>query len=223
MNHYLHGVPMDKKRKMKIAIKFLRKNYYKKHSLAKDKFRLLISTVLSQRTRDENTATAAARLFSSAKTPQQILKLQRKKLEQLIHASGTYRQKADRIRKICKIIIKKYKGSVPKMREELLALPGVGYKTSDIVLSYGYGVPTIAVDTHVNRIPKRIGIVPKKAGFEEVREILESLTPENDRFVVNLGLVRFGQQLCRPVNPKCRVCGLNKICKFGISKLKNKQ
>ena len=214
---------MNRKQKMQCVIGFLKRNYYEERSLAKNKFCLLIATVLSQRNRDESTAIASMRLFSVAKTPQAILKLPKKKLEALIKKSGTYRQKAERIRKICRILIDEYNGHVPKTRSELLALPGVGYKTADIVLSYGYGVPTIAVDTHVNRIPKRIGIVPESAELEEVRLLLEKLTPKKDRFVVNLGLVRFGQGICRPVGPKCQVCALNTICKYGKNRIGTKK
>ncbi|MBI5061758.1 MAG: endonuclease III [Candidatus Aenigmarchaeota archaeon] len=207
---------------MNTLVSFLRKNYYKERLLVKDKFRLLITTVLSQRTRDENTDAAAKRLFSVAKTPKQTARLSKKRLEELIKSSGTYRQKAKHIKEISKIINEKYNSRVPQTREELLSLPGVGYKTADIVLSYGYGVPTIAVDTHVNRIPKRIGIVPEKTKLEEARLILEALTPKKDRFVVNLGLVRFGQEICRPIGPKCQVCELNRICNYGIRLLRSK-
>jgi endonuclease-3 len=200
--------------KVKKLIGFLEKRYGYQETGRMKKFELLITTVLSQRTRDENTWHASRQLFSVARTPEKISKLPLKKIESLIRPSGPYRQKALRIKKISKMVLKDYKGRVPKTREELMNLPGVGYKTADIVLSYGFGVPTIAVDTHVNRIPKRIGIVDKKANVEEVREKLESLVPEKQRFVVNMGLVRFGQEICRPVNPKCLECPLNTICNY---------
>jgi endonuclease-3 len=125
-----------------------------------------------------------------------------------------YRQKTIKIRRVCKAIMEKYKGRVPDNREELLTLYGVGFKTADIVLSYGFGIPTIAVDTHVSRIPKRIGIVDEKANVEEVRNELERLTPKKQRYIVNVGFVRFGQTLCRPVGPKCPQCELKKICSY---------
>ena len=205
--------------KMRLITEFLKKRYTTRHYLMRNKFRLLITTILSQRTRDETTEDVSRKLFSVAKTPEQMLELSKKRLEHLIRSAGPYRQKADRIRKVCQILIEKYDGNVPRTRTELLELPGVGFKTADIVLSYGFGIPTIAVDTHVNRIPKRIGIVPDSAGVEEVRNILERLTPEKDRFVVNLGMVRFGQQVCRPVNPKCPPCPFNYFCKYGKKRL----
>ncbi|UCG95742.1 MAG: endonuclease III [archaeon] len=200
--------------KMKKIIRFLEKRYGYPEIGGGSKFRLLVTTVLSQRTRDENTSRAAKRLFSVAKTPEAICKLPLKRIEKLIRPSGPYRQKAERIKKLSKIILKDHKGRVPMTREELMKLPGVGYKTADIVLSYGFGVPTIAVDTHVNRIPKRIGVVNEKAGVEEVRKRLESFVTGKKRFLVNLGLVRFGQEICRPVNPKCSECPLKGVCEY---------
>ena len=200
--------------KIRTLIRFLKRRYGYPEIGKGSKFELLIGTVLSQRTRDENTYRAASRLFSVASTPQTISKLPLKKIEELIRPSGPYRQKAKRIKEISKILLKDHKGRVPMTREELMSLPGVGYKTADIVLSYGFGVPTIAVDTHVNRIPKRIGITNEKDDVEEVRKKLESMVKGKERFLVNLGLVRFGQQVCRPVHPKCEECPLKKICKY---------
>lgn len=214
---------MDKKEKMKAVLKFLKKNYETEHALARNKFMLLIGTILSQRSRDVTTAKAERSLFSVAKTPEAISKIPIKKLQSLIRISGPYRQKAKRIKAVSRIILRKYDGTVPKSREALLELPGVGFKTADIVLSYGYGVPTIAVDTHVNRIPRRIGIVGKAANIEEARIVLESLTPEKDRFVVNLGLIQFGQGICKPLKPLCHKCKLNKICEYYNSFLSHKK
>ncbi len=207
---------MDKEEKMKRIITFLEKNYPKGmvHFPARNKFMLLVGTILSQRSRDENTSKAVHNLFSVAKTPAEILRLPTKKLQALIRVSGPYRQKSKRIKQVCRILIKRYKGKVPRTREQLIELPGVGFKTADIVLSYGFGVPTIAIDTHCNRIPKRIGIVNQKADVEEVRKELEKLTPIKHRLIVNHGLVRFGQTICRPIGPKCRLCPFRSFCKY---------
>jgi len=178
---------------------------------------LLIGTVLSQRTRDENTEKATRQLFAVAKTPKQILKLPIKKLQSLIRVSGPFRQKSKRIKQISKIILEKYKGKVPNNREELIKFPGVGYKTADIVLMYGFGIPRIAIDTHCNRIPKRIGLVNKKANVEEVREKLESLFPKSKWYLINFGFVSFGKEICKPVNPFCtkdpKNCPFSSFCK----------
>jgi len=198
-------------------LKVLKKRYGKEirtRPWSRDVFKVLISTILSQRTRDENTERAAAALFSKAGTPEKILKLKQKELEKLIRPSGPFRQKAKRIKAVSKIISEKYKGKVPKTREELMELPGVGFKTADVVLMYGHGVPSIAIDTHCNRVPKRIGLVDEKANVEEVKQTLETLIPKKDWYIVNMGLVQFGREICRPINPRCEVCLMSKYCKY---------
>lgn len=204
---------------IKIIIKFL-EGFYKKRIGSvhhEDPFEVLISCVLSQRTREENTEIASENLFNAAKTPKKILKLSDKKLENLIRPSGFYRQKAKRIKQICKILLKDYRGKVPKTREELLKLPGVGWKTSAIVLSYGLGIPIIAVDTHVFRVSKRIGLVDEKADVEEVREELQEIFPRDKWYLVNLGFVNFGREICKPINPLCTKdknnCPFSGFCK----------
>lgn len=212
---------MNRKTRARILVGFLKKKYSVKIEKHRKRnanvFQTLISCVLSQRTRDQNTAKASERLFSVADTPGKIAKLPDKKLQELIRVSGPYRQKARRIKEISKIILEKYKGRIPRDREELMELPGVGFKTADITLSYGFGIPTIAVDTHVNRISKRIGFIGQEANVEEVRKKLESLIKGDDRFVVNIGLVKFGQEICNPIRPKCSVCGLTRICDYYVS------
>ena len=199
-------------------IEFLKQRYGKDiknfHSSNRGVFRVLITTILSQRTRDENTERAASALFSKADTPEKILKLSRKELEKLIRPSGPYRQKAKKIKEVSKIILEKYKGKIPKTREELMELPGVGFKTADIVLMYGYGIPSIAIDTHCNRVPKRIGLVDEKAHVEEVKQTLESLITKKDWYIVNMGLVRFGREICRPINPRCEICPMSRYCNY---------
>ena len=212
--------------KTKIIIDFLERKYGSKinsHPLRDfNVFQVLIKCVLSQRTRDENTAKAYESLFSVAKTPEKILKLSIKTLQNLIKASGFYRQKARNIKRISKILLKKHDGKVPYSREELMKLPGVGYKTADIVLMYGFGIPRIAIDTHCNRVPKRIGLVNRKANVEEVREKLESLFPKNKWYLINLGFVGFGREICKPVNPLCikdsKNCPFSNFCKVYKSK-----
>lgn len=213
--------------KAKVIVDFLEKSYGKKidsHPVRNSKvFQVLVGCVLSQRTREENTAKACENLFSVAKTPEEILKLPLRKLQKLIRVSGPFRQKSKRIKQISKLILKKYKGKVPRNREELMNLPGVGYKTADIVLMYGFGTPRIAIDTHCNRIPKRMGLINKKANVEEVREKLESLFPKNKWYFINLGFVGFGREICKPVNPLCikdsKSCPFSNFCK--AYKIKN--
>jgi endonuclease-3 len=193
--------------KIKIILNFLEKNYGKGIDTSpmnnQEIFELLIETILSQRTRDENSEKAADQLFSVANTAKKILKLPMKKLQKLIRISGPYKQKTKRIKQVSKIILEKYNGKVPDKREELLKLPGVGYKTADIVLMYGFGIPRIAVDTHCNRVPKRLGLVNKKANVEDVRKKLEDIFPKSKWYLINLGFVNFGKQICKPINPLC--------------------
>jgi endonuclease-3 len=207
--------------KVETILDYLEKKYGKEidnSPLRKQEiFQLLIETVLSQRTRDENSEKAAKELFGVAKTPGQISILPMKALQRLIRISGPYRQKAKRIKQLSKILLEKYKGNVPNTREELMDLPGVGFKTADIVLMYGFNIPSIAVDTHCNRVPKRIGIVDRKAGVEEVKKALENMLPISKWYLINLGFVSFGKEVCKPVSPLCikypKMCPFSGFCK----------
>jgi endonuclease-3 len=219
---------------MRIVLEYLDRKYGRdvdKSILKKrnDLFRLLISTVLSQRALDETTEVVSERLFSKVRTPSDILKLRRAELESLIRQSGPFRQKAKKIIAISKTLEKEYKNSFPRTREALMSLYGVGPKTADIVLSYGYGVPVIAVDVHVDVVSKRLGFAREKARYEEIRSSLERLVPESERYIVNLGLVSFGKEICVTRKPKCGICELKKICayynsnKIRVSKPKQNQ
>ncbi len=203
---------------IKNLIRFLKKKYGKDVKIEpltdNEVFKILISTILSQRTRDENSERAAENLFSKADTPEKILKLNTKELEKLIRISGPFRQKTKRIKEVSKIILEKYNGKIPKTREELMELPGVGFKTADVVMMYGHGIPSIAVDVHCNRIPKRIGLIDEKADVEKVKRVLETLISKKDWYIVNIGLVQFGREICRPINPKCEICPMSKYCDY---------
>ncbi|MEM5836624.1 MAG: endonuclease III [Candidatus Aenigmatarchaeota archaeon] len=218
---------MDKKQKMNLILKFLKKKYGKEIKeflkLKKNVFKLLVTTILSQRTRDENTRKASEKLFSVASTPEEILKLSDKKLQELIKPSGMYKQKAEKLKKLCKILVEELKGKIPNSREELLKLPGVGNKTADIVLSYGFGLPLIAVDVHVEVCSKRLGLVEKKAKYMEIRKRLEEITPEKERYFVNLGFVKFGQEICLTRNPKCYACPFFEFCEYEKKNLYNRK
>jgi len=213
---------MNRQKTAKALVKFLKEKYGKGiRNLPSDNkgvFKTLIATILSQRTRDENTHSAASALFSKVDSPKKILKLSNREIERLIRPSGMFRQKAKRIKAVCKILLKKYGGNVPITREELMELPGVGFKTADVVLMYGHGIPSIAVDTHTNRIPKRIGMVDQKANVEDVKESLESLIPRKDWYIVNMGFVQFGREICQPIRPKCEICPMSKYCDYYLKK-----
>jgi endonuclease-3 len=207
--------------KIKNILNLLERRYgmYINNSVMKNQeiFELLIETVLSQRTRDESSEKAANNLFKVTKTPRQILKLPMKKLQSLIRISGPYKQKSKRIKQMTKIILEKYNGKVPNNREELIELPGVGFKTADIVLMYGFNIPSIAIDTHCNRVPKRIGLVEREANVEKVKEKFERLFPKKKWYLINLGFVSFGKEICKPINPICikdsKNCPFSSFCK----------
>ncbi len=210
---------MNKKEKMKTVINFFRKKYFKnisKHpnNYNKEPFRVLISTILSQRTREENTAKASEALFSRIKTPQELVKLDNRTVERLIKSSGFYRQKSKTVKRVSRILVKDFNGKVPSERNKLASLPGVGLKTADVVLSHSFGEPVIAVDVHVNVCSKRLGLVKDDADYETTRKTLEGLTPLKDREFVNLGFVFFGREICLTAYPKCKICPFNKFCEY---------
>ena len=180
----------------------------------RDPFKVLVGCVLSQRTREENTDAACKALFSVASSPQQILELSMPKLRRLIKPAGLTKQKASNIKHICRIILKKHGGKVPESREALMELPGVGPKTADVTLCYGFGKPCIPVDVHVNRISRRIGLVPRKIKLGEVGKVLQTVFPREDWHLVNRGFVLFGREICLPRNPKCDICQIKDVCEF---------
>lgn len=184
-------------------------------------FKVLIATVLSQRTKDEVTRTASKKLFSIASSPKRILKLSEREIESLIKPVGFYKQKAKRIKEISRILLEKYKGKVPASREKLLELPGVGGKTADVVLCYAFGKDVIPVDTHVATISRRLGLTKAKEP-EKIREDLHRIVPKKFRRIFNLLLVEFGKDVCQTRKPKCEACPISKYCKFYTSRVSSK-
>ncbi len=177
-----------------------------------DPFLVLVSCILSLRTKDEVTHQASERLFLHAKTPEDILKLGEKKISELIYPVGFYRIKARNLVKISQILKVNYHSKVPDTVEELLKLPGVGRKTATLVVSLGYGKPAICVDTHVQRIANRWGLVKTKTPEETERELKKRI-PKDYWRLVNSILVAFGQTICKPVSPFCSKCPVEKFCK----------
>ena len=182
-------------------------------STKSDPFKSLIGTVLSQRTRDENTAMATERLFNRYDTPEGIANAKASELERLIRPSGFYKVKARRIKQISRLIIDRYGGKVPDDMDVLCSIPGVGRKTAGCVLVYAFGKPAIPVDTHVHRVANRIGIVKSKSPDKTEQALLRAV-PRRYWIMVNDLLVRFGKKVCRPVGPRCAECPVNKYCDY---------
>ena len=184
----------------------------------RDPFRVLISTVLSLRTKDETTAEASRRLFALAVTPGAMLALSEKEIAEAIYPVGFYRTKAKNIRGICRELIDIYGSRVPCDLDELLSLKGVGRKTANLVLTLGYGKPGICVDTHVHRISNRLGYVETRTPYDTEMELRKKL-PKRHWIDYNSLLVAFGQYLCRPMSPKCSICPVEAYCdKAGVGK-----
>jgi endonuclease-3 len=177
-----------------------------------DPFQVLVATMLSAQTRDEVTHAASTRLFAVADTPQAILKLTARRIERLIYPVSFYRNKAQHLRAACRILIDRYGGVVPATMEELLTLPGVGRKTANLVLILSHASRrNICVDTHVHRIGNRLGWVRTRTP-EQTEQALYRVVPRRWWPRVNLYLVTWGQNVCRPVYPRCPACVLADIC-----------
>ncbi len=179
--------------------------------VTRDPFKVLISTVISLRTKDDVTRKASERLYKLAVTPEEMLKLSGKKIEKAIYPAGFYRNKAKTILDISKLIIDKYNGKVPDDLDELLKIKGVGRKTANLVLTQGYGLPGICVDTHVHRISNRIGYVSTKTP-KDTEFVLREKLPEEYWIEYNDLLVTFGQNVCKPISPLCSQCPVHDHC-----------
>ena len=178
-----------------------------------DPYKILIGTILSARTRDETTAQVIKMLFSEFKNPDELSRADLKDIKKLIQKIGFYNVKATRIKEVSKILVEKYNSKVPSNLEDLLTLPGVGRKTANCVLVYGFRKSAIPVDIHVHRISNRIGIVNTKKPEETEIDLQKSI---DSRYWtgINETFVTFGQNICLPIKPKCNLCHLTKICKY---------
>lgn len=185
---------------------------------ARDPFRILISCLLSLRTKDKTTSEASARLFALAHTPAGLLNLSRRKIERAIYPVGFYRTKAKAIHGICRRLLEVHGGKVPQSIEELITLPGVGRKTANLVVTVGYRKPGICVDIHVHRISNRWGYVKTRTP-EETEQALRAQLPKRYWITFNDLLVPYGQNLCQPVSPFCSRCTLIAFCdRVGVTR-----
>ena len=177
-----------------------------------DPFQVLISTMLSAQTRDPVTAEASARLFRVARTPRTMAALPVPKIQKLIYPVSFYRVKARNVKETCRQIIERFGGRVPATMEELLTLPGVGRKTANLVLILSHASrDNICVDTHVHRISNRLGWVQTKMP-DQTEQALYRVVPRRYWPKVNLYLVTWGQNVCRPVYPRCQACVVSRDC-----------
>jgi len=177
----------------------------------KDPFRVLIATIISQRTKDDVTGAASQRLFNEATTPADMAGLDTKRIEKVIYPAGFYRNKAKNIIDVSRTIEQKYNGRVPDTIDELLELKGVGRKTANLVLTLGFGKLGICVDTHVHRISNRFGYV-RTSSPDETEFALRKKLPQKWWIQYNDLLVTHGQNVCRPVSPRCSKCSVERLC-----------
>jgi endonuclease-3 len=178
-----------------------------------DPFKVLIGTILSARTRDENTTKVVRRFFERFHSPNEVASADIDEIKEIIHSIGFYNVKAERIKTVARTLVEKYGGKVPSSIDDLLALPGVGRKTANCVLVYAFDKPAIPVDIHVHRISNRIGLVktktPEQTEAELVKQVDRNLwTKVNDTFVM------YGQNVCLPIRPQCSICELRKACSY---------
>ena len=185
-----------------------------------DPFAVLVSCIISLRTRDEVTKLASARLFTLAKLPTELLKLPNDKIEKAIYPAAFYRKKTKSLKDLCQVLVKEYSGEVPDKLEELLKLKGVGRKTANLTLILGYNKPGICVDIHVHRISNRWGYVKTKSP-DETEMVLREILPKRFWKDYNDLLVSFGQNLCKPVSPYCGSCPIEDQCpKIGVNRFR---
>lgn len=186
-------------------------------------FELVIAVALSAQCTDVLVNKVTAKLFQKYKTPEDYLQVSLEELQNDIRSIGLFRNKAKNIQKLCHLLLAEYGGEVPADRDEMTKLPGVGRKTANVVVSVAYGIPAIAVDTHVERVSKRLGICRWKDSVLQVEETLMRKIPKEDWSKAHHTMIFFGRYHCKSQNPKCQVCPLNDICREGKKRLKNKE
>lgn len=186
----------------------------------RDPYRVLIRTILSQRTKDANTDKATSQLFAKYKDIHEVADAPIEDIEKLVKSAGFFRVKAARIKEVSILLLDHYGGVVPDNLKELLELPGVGQKTANCVLVFAFQKPAIPVDTHVHRIPNRWGIVDTKTP-EKTEEELMKIVPKNLWIEMNDLIVQFGQTICKPVYPLCDQCPLTDLCDYYKENIEN--
>ncbi|MCI6774447.1 endonuclease III [Methanobrevibacter boviskoreani] len=199
--------------RIKKIMKILNENYIIRVVCNRDPYKVLIRTILSQRTRDENTDQATENLFSVYPDIYAVADGSIEKIQELIKPAGFYRVKAGRIKEVSRILIDQYGGEVPDDLKELMSLPGVGRKTANCVLVFAFNEPAIPVDTHVHRISNRWGFVDTKKPEDTEKELM-SFVPKDLWIELNDLMVQFGQTICKPTSPQCEICPIYDLCDY---------
>ncbi|MCB5238700.1 endonuclease III [Niallia alba] len=185
-------------------------------------FELVIAVSLSAQCTDALVNKVTKNLFQKYKTPEDYLSVSIEELQNDIRSIGLYRNKAKNIQKLCQMVLEKYNGEIPMDRDELINLPGVGRKTANVVVSVAYNIPAIAVDTHVERVSKRLGICRWKDSVLEVEKTLMKKVPKDEWSVTHHRMIFFGRYHCKAQNPQCAVCPLLALCREGKKRMKTK-
>lgn len=186
-------------------------------------FELTIAVLLSAQCTDATVNKVTADLFRKYRTPRDYLSVPLEELEQDIRRIGLFRSKAKHIQSLCRILIEQYGGEVPSEHDKLVKLPGVGRKTANVVVSNAFGVPAIAVDTHVERVSKRLGLANWKDSVLEVEQKLMKRVPREEWTITHHRLIFFGRYHCKAQNPDCQICPLLDVCREGKKRMKRSQ
>jgi endonuclease-3 len=176
-------------------------------------FELLIATILSAQSTDRQVNKVTERLFAKYPTPQDFLSLSEEELAEEIRGLGLYRNKSKNILQTCRILVEQYGGEVPAEREALEKLPGVGRKTANVVLSNAFGIPALAVDTHVHRVSNRLGLATSNNPLETEKQLTRRI-PREEWSIAHHRLIWHGRRICSARNPKCGICDLAPYCRF---------
>ena len=182
-----------------------------KNSFKRTPYTILMATLLSLRTKDENTARVVKKLFIIANTPQLMVEIPIETLQEIVKPTGMYRKKAQILHDVSQTLIDRFNSTVPNTQKELLSIKNIGEKTANIVLNNAFNIPIIAVDTHVHRIPNLLNFIDTKSEKETQKELSNKI-PKKYWNIVNFNIVSFGQTICKPRNPHCNICEISNFC-----------
>ncbi|EEB73228.1 Endonuclease III [Thermococcus sp. AM4] len=206
----------EKRKRAEKIVEILMKTHPREKLLIGDPYRTLVHCIISQRMRDEVTYRVWEELFEKYRDIETIANTPVDEMREFLRKRGVglWKTKGEWIVKASRIILEKYNGKVPDDINELMKLPGIGRKCANIVLAYGFGKQAIPVDTHVNRISKRLGLAPPRVPPEKVEEYLRELIPKEKWIYVNHAMVDHGRSICKPIRPKCESCPLKELCPY---------